>query len=83
LYQRQEMFPNSRFPFISSEYPHDVSYAKGICPVTERMYEKEFLFTTICQPPQTQKELDLFIATIKKIEDNKEVLQQWERKKKK
>ena len=80
LYQKQEMFPHSRFPFISKEYPHNSSYAKGICPVTERMYEKELLLSDICQPPQTKKDIDSFIQAIKKIEANGERLKAYDKK---
>jgi len=79
-YQKKEIYPHSHFPFISKEYPHKVSYRKGICPVVERMYEKELLTTTICQPPTTKKTLDLFMKAIKKIEENVESLKEYERK---
>jgi dTDP-4-amino-4,6-dideoxygalactose transaminase len=81
IYQKQQMYLNSKFPFISKEYPHKVSYKKGICPVTERMSEKELLETTICQPPQTKKDIDLFIEAIKKIEENVSELKRYEKKK--
>ncbi|MBU0981404.1 DegT/DnrJ/EryC1/StrS family aminotransferase [Patescibacteria group bacterium] len=74
VYQQKRAFPNSQFPFVSSEYPSNVSYKKGICPVAERMFEEELLFTAACQRPQTKKDLDLFIQAIKKIEDNFEKL---------
>ena len=79
LYQKQRMYPNSKFPFVSKEYPHNVSYKKGICPVTERMSEKELLETVICQAPQTKKEIDLFISAIKKIEENIGELKKYEK----
>ena len=79
IYQKQQIYPNSRFPFISKEYPHKVSYKKGICPVTEKMSEKELLETTICQPPQTKKDIDLFVAAAKKIEQNIEDLKKYEK----
>ena len=62
IYQKKQIYPHSRFPFISKEYPHKVSYQKGICPVAERMYEKELLTTTICQT--NKKTIDLFIKAI-------------------
>lgn len=80
LYQKKKIFPNSHFPFISKEYPHDINYKKGICPTTERLYERELLFTTVCQPPQTQKEINLFIAALKKVEANISVLKRYEKK---
>lgn len=82
IYQKKEIYPSSRFPFISKEYPHKISYKKGICPIVERMYEKELLFTAICQPPQTAKDIDLFIKTIKKIEKNIDALKAYEKTKK-
>jgi len=79
VYQKKEFYPHSKFPFISKEYPHKINYSKGICPVAERMYEKELLFTTICQPPQKIKEVDLFVKAIKKIEENIERLKKYEK----
>lgn len=64
IYQNKKIYPNSKFPFSLA----DINYQKGICPVAERMYEKELLATKICQPPQTKKEIDLFISAIKKYE---------------
>ena len=79
LYQKRRIYPNSEFPFVSKEYPHNVSYKKGICPVAERMSEKELLETIICQPPQIKKDIDLFIGAIKKIEENIEELRSYEK----
>ncbi|MEK7658935.1 MAG: DegT/DnrJ/EryC1/StrS family aminotransferase [Patescibacteria group bacterium] len=81
IYQKQQMYPNSKFPFISNEYPHNISYKKGICPVAERMSEGELLESAICQPPQTKKDIDLFIKAIKKIGQNIEELREYENKK--
>lgn len=80
LYQRKRMYPNSQFPFASKEYPNQVSYKKGICPVTERMYEKELLCTNICQPSQTKKDIDLFVMAVEKIKANIDKLKNYERK---
>ena len=79
-YQRKKIYPNSQFPFVSKEYPHKINYRKGLCPITERMYEKELLYTIICQPPQTFKTIGLFIRAIRKIEKNIEVLKKYEKK---
>jgi len=80
IYQKGEIYPHSRFPFISKEYPHKISYKKGICPVVERMYEKELLFTTICRPPQVFRDIDFFIKAIKKIEQDIKSLKEYEKK---
>lgn len=80
IYQKQEMYPNSKFPFVSKDYSHKISYKKGICPVTEKMSDKELLETTICQPPQTKKDIDLFIKAIKKVEENIAELKKYEKR---
>ena len=82
IYQKKQIYPNSKFPFVSREYPHKVDYSKGICSVAERMYEKELFFTTIICPPQTKKQIDLFIKAIQKIEENIESLKKYEEKNK-
>ena len=74
IFQKQQIFPNSHFPFKSEQYNKKLNYKKGICPVCEKMYEKELMFTTICQYPYTKKEVDLFISAILKIINNKEEL---------
>ena len=80
MYQKKEVYSHSQFPFVSKDYPHQIDYSKGICPVAERMYEKELLCTDICQPNQTKKEIDLFIKAIEKIELNIKALKDYEKK---
>lgn len=80
IYQKARIYPNSQFPFVSKEYPHDLNYKKGLCKVTERMYEKELLHTAICQPPQTKREIDLFVKAIEKIKENIEELKNYEKR---
>lgn len=80
IYQKQEIYPHSKFPFVSKDYPQKVVYKKGICPVAERMYEKEYLGSTICQPPTTKKEIDLFVKALEKIGENINELKKYEKK---
>jgi len=80
-YQKKEIYPHSKFPFVSKEYPHQVNYQKGICPTTEYMYEKELVCTNICQLPQTKKDIDLFVKAVGKISENIDKLKKYERKK--
>ena len=81
IYQHKQVYSNSQFPFVSTEYPHTVRYDKGICPVTEHMFEEEFLFTTICHYPRSNKDIDLFIQAIQKVQDNIEELKKYEKQK--
>lgn len=80
LYQKREIYPGSKFPFVSSEFKTDISYKKGICPVTERMHEEELLYTSICHHGRTEKDLDMFVRAIEKIEADIEGLKNYEKR---
>ena len=45
-------------PFIYNHFGTDISYEKGICPVAERLYEKELMLTAVCRPPATREDMD-------------------------
>ena len=75
LFKERKAFNRTDFPFGKSRYYKGTPvYKKGICPVTERLYEKEFTFTDVCQYPYTNKEADLFIAGLKKVIAHKDEL---------
>lgn len=80
LYQKKEIYPNSKFPFISKDYECKVKYNKGICPVAERLFEKELLLTSICNSQRTKSDIDLFIKAIIKIESRIRELADYEKK---
>ncbi|KAG2477634.1 MAG: putative L-glutamine3-amino-23-dideoxy-scyllo-inosose aminotransferase protein [Nitrosopumilales archaeon] len=65
-------------PFIYKFYKGKASYEKGICPVTERLYEKELVMTEILRPPITEKDADDVVSAIQKVIENK---QEFENKK--
>ncbi|MCD4704842.1 DegT/DnrJ/EryC1/StrS family aminotransferase, partial [bacterium] len=77
LYQKKEIYPNSKFPFSELK----VKYNRGICPVVERIYYKDLLISSICNSQRTKKDIDLFIKAIKKIENNIEELIKYEKNK--
>jgi len=76
MYQRLKIYNNSNFPFNLGNY----SYPRGLCPVCERMYEKELLTTNICRYPLTKEHIDLFVKAIKKIQANKDKLIEYSKK---
>ncbi|MDP2755349.1 MAG: DegT/DnrJ/EryC1/StrS family aminotransferase, partial [Nitrospirota bacterium] len=80
LYQKKEIYSNSRFPFISKEYKTGVNYKKGICPIAERLFEKELLLTSICNSQRTKSDIDLFIKAITKIENQIKELTNYEKR---
>ncbi len=75
LYQERWAFNHTHFPFESNYYKGKPNYKKGICPVVERMYEKEFTLTDVCQHPRTKRHVDLFLKALKKVLAYKSELQ--------
>ena len=61
-------------PFIYEHFGKEISYEKGICPVAERLYEKELILTPVCRPPATRDDMSDIVKAIKKILENKEEL---------
>lgn len=58
-------------PFIYKYFGMEISYDKGICPVTERLYEKELILTAVCRPPATREDMDDVVKAINKVLENK------------
>lgn len=77
IYQQKRIYDRSQLPFVSKDYLQRIDYQKGMCPVTERLYNQELLTTTLCQPPKTKKTIDLFLEALKKIENNVEGLKRY------
>ncbi|MDO8493072.1 MAG: DegT/DnrJ/EryC1/StrS family aminotransferase [bacterium] len=67
MFQEKKAFNNTNFPFEGPHYSGNPDYSKGSCPVVERMYEKELVFTNICQYPRTKKHIDMFVSAVKKV----------------
>ncbi len=58
-------------PFIYNYFGKGINYDKGICPVAERLYEKELMLTAVCRPPATQEDMADIIRAINKILENR------------
>lgn len=67
LFQKKIAFGSKGYPFISEFYKGEVSYKKGICPVAERMHEKEFFSHEFMRPPATKEDLDDVATAFKKV----------------
>ncbi len=61
-------------PFIYNHFGKDINYGKGICPVTEKLYEKELILTAVCRPPATRQDMDDIVKAVRKIIENRNVL---------
>ena len=66
-YQRKIGYGKKGCPFTCSFYSGKVDYKKGLCPVAERMHEKELIVTAVCRYPHTKKDVDDVSNAFKKV----------------
>lgn len=55
------------FPWRSEFCHREVNYQKGICPVAETLHDQSFLGYQMCLDDLTDNDVDLIIATFKKV----------------
>jgi perosamine synthetase len=67
LYQERILFGTKGCPFTCSHNETQVSYEKGICPVTERMFYKEMLVANVCHAGMTRQYLDDVVSAFSKV----------------
>ncbi len=71
MYQKRIALGSAGAPF---SYGSAVDYSKGICPVTERMHERELLVLSMCHANVTERDLDDVVQAFHKLSDNREEL---------
>lgn len=76
IYKHKRVFNNSTYPFAFIDKPTQ-EYKKGLCPVVERMHDKELLTADICRIPYTENDIDDFFLAIDQIWENREELKKW------
>lgn len=74
MYQKKIAYGKDGHPFTCSCYKGNVNYSKGICPVCEKMHNKELMMTGICRYPHTKNDVDDVVRAFKKILSNLEEL---------
>lgn len=75
-YQQRIGYGAKGCPFSCAFYEGRIDYDKGLCPVAERLYEKELLLTGLCRYPMTESDMDDIAAAFGKIYDNIDELRQ-------
>lgn len=75
LYQRKLCFGAKGFPFSANPRNASISYARGICPVVERLADSELMVTNIIYPPLTEADMDAFVEACSKVIRNRDALQ--------
>lgn len=79
LYQKKLCYGKKHCPFSCTFYKGRADYKKGVCPVTERMYEKELIITSLCRYPAKKTDIKDIARAFEKIFDNIKELKKAER----
>lgn len=65
---------HDRRPSAFAFYKGTASYDKGICPVTERLYERDLILTPIVRPPATRADMDDVVEAVRKVVAHRDAL---------
>ena len=71
LYQKKICFGPDGFPFSANPRNAQLSYERGLCPVTERLQDHDLLLTNIIYPPLTEADMDGFVDACQKTIENR------------
>jgi perosamine synthetase len=74
IFQNKIAYGSKGCPFTPPWYTGMVDYSKGICPVTERMHEKELITHELMRPSLSQKDLDDVVTAFYKVWENKHLI---------
>ncbi|MEN9558540.1 MAG: hypothetical protein RL141_909 [Candidatus Parcubacteria bacterium] len=74
LFQKRIAIGSKGFPFTSPHYTGSVSYEKGMCPVVERLFEKEMVLHELMRPPATTQDLDDVVSAFTKVYEHRDRL---------
>jgi perosamine synthetase len=70
MYQKKIAYGSHGFPWSSNICQREVNYAKGICPVAEKLHEETFMGFPMCLHDLTEDDTDLIISAFKKVWNN-------------
>jgi dTDP-4-amino-4,6-dideoxygalactose transaminase len=79
LFQKKIAYGKDGCPWTCNHYRGNVSYDKGICPVTERLFEHELLWGDVCHSALTTEDMDDVADAFRKVMDNIPELEGWEK----
>ncbi|MEK6744853.1 MAG: DegT/DnrJ/EryC1/StrS family aminotransferase [Nitrospirota bacterium] len=70
LFQKRIALGASGFPFTLT----DIKYEKGMCPVVERIWEKELIGFETCMHAADDRQVDLLIEAVRKVHGQRQEL---------
>lgn len=67
IFQKKVAYGSQGFPWSSDICRREVSYAKGICPVAERLHDETFLGFAMCLHDLSDTDVDLIASAFHKV----------------
>lgn len=74
MYQQRLARGSRGCPWTCGHWQGEVSYAPGICPVTERLYERDLLLADVCRHPLTLEDAKDVADAFEKVMTNVDVI---------
>lgn len=74
LFQKRIAYGTGGFPWTSAYCDREVSYARGICPVAEKLHAETFLGINICLNDYSSDDVQTVIAVFEKVWRNLDAL---------
>ena len=71
-FQERIVYGKNHFPWTINK--SNITYDKGICPVSENLEDETYLGYQMCMHEMRDNEIDLFISAFKKVWKNLEYL---------
>lgn len=75
MYRHKQAYGSNGFPWSSDICRRDVSYAKGICPVAEKLHDATYLGFEMCLHQLSDPEVDAMVRAFRKVWANMGLLQ--------
>jgi dTDP-4-amino-4,6-dideoxygalactose transaminase len=76
IFQKKTAYGSDGFPFNNPWRQNDISYNKGICPVCERMHEKELFIHEMMLPSMAYDDMDDVVRAFEKVWENRHTLRE-------
>jgi dTDP-4-amino-4,6-dideoxygalactose transaminase len=67
MFQKKVAYGSKGFPWSSDICHRDVSYAKGICPVAEKLHDETYLGFAMCLHDLSDADVDLIAQAFHKV----------------
>ncbi len=67
MFTQKICFGKGGYPFTANNRNNEIVYARGLCPVCEKLNDEKIVLTNIIYPPLTEQDMDGFISAIKKV----------------